>query len=210
MADVRLYGAAYSVYVQAGRMALHEKGVAYELVPVDVFADDRVPYAYLTLHPFGRIPALEHVDFRLYETSAITRYIDEAFDGPRLQPVEPRQRARMNQFISIADAYVYPHLVWGLYVELVSRAERGEAADDARVALAWELAPTCLKALTDLIDDDIWLCGDSITLADLHLAPMFALFLQVPGASEMMAGYPRLERWWRAVSEREAFTLSRG
>jgi glutathione S-transferase len=47
-------------------------------------------------HRFGKIPAFEHAGFRLYETGAITRYVDEAFPGPRLQPDDPRDRARMN------------------------------------------------------------------------------------------------------------------
>jgi glutathione S-transferase len=33
-----VFGAPYSVYVRAARLALEEKGVPYELVPVDIFA----------------------------------------------------------------------------------------------------------------------------------------------------------------------------
>ena len=58
MAKPVLYGADYSVYVRIARLALLEKGVAHELVPVDIFAADGVPSWYLGLHPFGRIPAL--------------------------------------------------------------------------------------------------------------------------------------------------------
>ena len=51
-----LYGAAYSVYVRAARLTLQEKGVAYRLVPVDVFSEEGVPADHLERHPFGRIP----------------------------------------------------------------------------------------------------------------------------------------------------------
>jgi len=40
MAKPTLYGANYSVYVRIARMALEEKGVDYELVPLDIFAAD--------------------------------------------------------------------------------------------------------------------------------------------------------------------------
>ncbi len=50
-----LYGAAYSVYVRAVRLALVEKGVEYKLVEVDIFG--AVPDWYAALHPFKRIPA---------------------------------------------------------------------------------------------------------------------------------------------------------
>jgi hypothetical protein len=95
-----LHGFRYSVYVRIARIALAEKGLTYEHVEIDPFAAD-VPIEYLTLHPFKRVPVLVDGDFALYETEAITRYIDEAFPGPALQPSEPRQRARMAQIISI-------------------------------------------------------------------------------------------------------------
>ena len=49
-----------------------------------------VPAAYLALHPFGRVPTLVHDGFALYETGAISRYIDRAFPGPALQPSSAR------------------------------------------------------------------------------------------------------------------------
>ena len=79
-------GAPYSVYVRAVRLALEEKGVPYEIVPVDIFAAGGPPPEHRARHPFGKIPAFEHAGFRLYEAGAITRYVDEAFPGPRLQP----------------------------------------------------------------------------------------------------------------------------
>ena len=106
-----VFGAPYSVYVRAVRLALEEKGVQYELVPVDIFALGAVPPEHKSRHPFGKIPAFEHAGFRLYEAGAITRYIDEAFPGPRLQPDDARARARMNQIISILDSYAYRTLV---------------------------------------------------------------------------------------------------
>jgi hypothetical protein len=87
-----VFGAPYSVYVRAVRLALEEKGVAYELVPVDIFAVDGPPSEHLTRHPFGKIPAFEHTGFCLYEAGAIIRYIDGAFAGPPLQPADPRNR----------------------------------------------------------------------------------------------------------------------
>ena len=45
---------------------------------------------YLALNPFGRVPTLVHDGFVLYETTAITRYIDEAFGGTRCSPAMPR------------------------------------------------------------------------------------------------------------------------
>jgi len=38
-----VFGAPYSVYVRAVRLSLEEKGVRYELVPVDIFALEGAP-----------------------------------------------------------------------------------------------------------------------------------------------------------------------
>ena len=92
---VILYGALYSVYVRIARLALEEKGVAYQLSEVDIFAEGGPPPGHLARQPFGRIPAFEHDGFELYETGAIARYVDEAFEGPALQPTEPRARAHL-------------------------------------------------------------------------------------------------------------------
>ena len=199
-----LYGADYSVYVRTARLALTEKTVDYDLVPVDVFAPDGPPRAYLSRQPFGRIPAFEHGDFALYETGATTRYVDEAFDGPRLQPDGAKARARMNQIISIADGYVYPILVWGIYVEQVSKPGSGREADGAKLAASLQKAPVCLKAIADLMSAGPWLCGDAVTLADFHLAPMIDYFMKAPVSAALMADVPELAVWWARISARSA------
>ena len=207
MADPIVYGAAYSVYVRAVRLTLAEKDVPYRLIEVDVFAPGGPPPEHLARHPFGRIPAFEHDGFRLYETGAITRYVDEAFAGPPLQPAGARARARMNQAIGIQDAYVYPNLVWGVYVERVEAPRRGRAPDETRIGRLLPRVETCLAAL-EALSDGPWLAGDAISLADLHAAPMFALFLQTPEGVALLSGFPRLARWWTAVSERPSFAAT--
>jgi len=69
--------------------------------------DDQAPDSYGELHPFCRVPVLQHDGFTLHETGAITRYLDEAFPGPSVPPKGPQARARVAQIISVVDAYVY-------------------------------------------------------------------------------------------------------
>src|SRR6185295_10551796 len=121
---------------------------------------------------FGHVPAFEHDGFRLYETGAITRYIDEGFAGPALQPASPRGRARMHQIISLLDNYAYQTLVWDIFVERIRAAFEGRKPDQARIAAALPLAETCLDELVELMADGPYLAGERISLADLHAAPM--------------------------------------
>ena len=188
--------------MRAVRLTLIEKGVAYDLVEADVFGnpDDRA--AQLGRHPFGKIPAFEHRDFRLYESQAIERYVDEAFDGPPLQPGDVRQRARMNQVLSVLDSYAYPHLVWGVHAERVEKPKHGRPTDEAKLADALAKSRTCLGALDRIMGDGPWLAGPSLTLADLHGAPMIDYFRGAPEGRAMLAEFPRLAAWWEPMSAR--------
>jgi glutathione S-transferase len=198
---VTLYGASYSVYVRAVRLVLAEKCVDYEHVEVDVFGSPRDKAAQQARHPFGRIPSLRHGAFELYESGAITRYIDEAFPGPALQPPLPRERARLNQMLSILDSYAYRALVWGVYVEAVQKPNSGDQPDGPALKLAMHQSDTCLAALEALADGGgPWLMGAQITLADLHAAPMFAYFGLAPEGEALIRSRPRLSAWWRSAA----------
>ena len=145
--------------MRIARLALEEKQVNYRLVEVDVFAENGVPQEHLKRHPFGRIPAFEHGDFHLYETGAIVRYIDDAFPGCRLQPTDPKARAKVNQMVGILDAYAYRTLVWDIYVERVVSAREGRLANEQKIAAALPRAAVCLSELDRLSDDAGFLIG---------------------------------------------------
>lgn len=200
----RLFGADYSVYVRTARLALLEKDVDHDLVPVDIFSGDGVPDWYLEHHPFKRIPAFEHGSLRLFETSAITRYVDEAFDGPSLQPSSPKDRAVMNQIIGIVDQYAYRAMVWGVYVERISNPRDGRAANDALIAGSLATARTCLDVLSGLIDRREWLASNALSLADLHVAPVMAYFAMAPEGEALLGEYSNLSLWWERMARRPA------
>ncbi|WP_175053808.1 glutathione S-transferase family protein [Paraburkholderia sediminicola] len=203
---VKLYGAAWSVYVRIVRLALEEKQVKYDLIEVDVFAETGVPREHLARHPFGRIPAFEHGDFHLYETGAIVRYIDDVFPGCKLQPTDPRARAKANQIVGILDSYAYRTLVWDIYVERVVSAREGRLADERKITAALPCAAVCLSELTRLSDDREFLIGGDVTIADLYAAPMFACFMQAPEAVPLMEGCEKLTYWWQRFAARHSMS----
>lgn len=205
--SVVVYGAAYSVYVRIVRMALHEKGVPYDLVPVDVFADEGLPASHLARHPFGRIPAFEHDGFALYETSAITRYVDEAFAGSPLQPAALLERARMNQIIAMLDNYAYLPMVWDVYVQRVLATEE-DAVDEARITSGLEKSRTFLQALSALLVGQRWLTGANVSLADIHAAPIFGLFGEAPEGRTLLSQFPKVLEWWQRVQARSSFAAA--
>lgn len=202
MSEVIVYGAPYSVYVRIVRLALEEKGVPYQLEEVDIFADDGPPEEHLARHPFGKIPAFAHGDFQLYETGAITRYIDAAFDGPPLAPDDVQARARMDQIIGLLDSYAYPAMVWDVFVERVQRPAQDAPSDEDRIRSGLETARRCLTALSDLKGAHAFLAGDHVSLADLHVAPMLIYFCMAPEGAAQLGKARDLSDWWSRLSAR--------
>ena len=210
MTDPVLFGAAYSVYVRIVRLALVEKRVPYRLVEIDIFAPGGPPADYIARHPFKRIPAFEHEGFQLYETGAITRYVDEAFPGPALMPNEVRARARVQQVIGIIDNYAYHSMVWGIFMECVRAPAQGRAADEQKIATSLLLAKTCLDALEDLAAPrGPALLGAEATLADLYLAPAMRYFTMAKEGADLLRARPRLTDWWRSMQERPSMAETR-
>jgi glutathione S-transferase len=203
-----VYGATYSVYVRAVRLVLEEKGISYHLSPVDVFAEGGPPAEHMTRHPFGRIPAFEYRGFHLYEAGAITRYVDEAFAGPSLQPSSPEDRARVNQVLSILDSYAYRTLVWDIYVERVSVPKRNRQPDEAKITVALPRAAVCLSALEQIMGEGPFLTGAELTLADLHAAPIFSYFAVAPEAEALLLGHRQLRRWWESMKARASMAAT--
>jgi len=209
MTGVDLYGLARSVYTRIARLALEEKGVPYALHEVEIFGPDGVPAEHLARHPFGRIPALEHEGFGLYETAAIARYVDEAFGGPALQPRDARQRARMGQIVGLLDAYAYRPMVWGVFVERVGQPLRGRAPDEARIADALAASERCLVALGALAPCRPHLLGTDLTLADLHAYPMLRCLSLAPEGAALLRRHQPLWRWLDAMAARPSVQRTR-
>ncbi|MBX9942613.1 MAG: glutathione S-transferase family protein [Reyranella sp.] len=198
-----LHGYHFSVYTRIARLVLVEKGVPYERVEVNPFSPG-VPAAYLALHPFGRVPTLVHDGFALYETGAISRYVDRAFAGPSLQPQDPRALARMDQIIGLVDSYGYWPLVRQVFVHGVFRKRTNGEHDPAELARGLVAAAKVLDALEALAAAETFLVGPALSLADLHLGAMIAYFAAAPEGAALLAGRPRLAAWWRQLRERSS------
>lgn len=74
------------------RIALNLKGVDYALVPVNLVAGEHKSAPFLDINPFGGVPVLEADGHFLSQSMAILEWLDEAYDGPSLLPVDITQR----------------------------------------------------------------------------------------------------------------------
>jgi glutathione S-transferase len=199
MSELIVHGVPGSPYVRAPLIACEEKGVAWKLAPLAV-GQSRQP-AHLARHPFGRVPAIEHDGFALYETQAILRYIDQAFAGPPLTPSDPRAAARMNQVMGVTDWYVFPSLSIGIAFNRVIAPMFGFPVDEAAVAAALPQARTCVKALEDLLGPNPFFGGATPSLADILAAPHLDFAAMAPEGADLLAGSPLLA-WLERMNAR--------
>lgn len=206
MATVTIYGAPYSTYTRAALLALQEKGVDYDLQMVDIFQP--IPDEHFERQPWGKIPVLDHGGFQVYETTAVTRYVDEAFPGASLQPADPKDRARMLQAISVIDSYAYKPIVTDLFVQRAAMPKMGQASDEQKIAAALPGAEKALDALVDLLGKDEWLAG-TFSLADIHFAPVYTYLSMTPEGQAMLEQRPTLKAWWERMSARPSMAATK-
>ncbi|HEX8624372.1 MAG TPA: glutathione S-transferase family protein [Allosphingosinicella sp.] len=199
MADpVHLHGYRYSVYNRIARVVLLSKKVEHRTIEVDPFAG--LSEEYLSLNPFGRVPALTHGAFRLFETSAITRYVDRAFEGPALQPEGAAALARMDQVIAVVDSYAYWPMVRQVSSHGFFRPCAGEPASREEVEAGLEASRKVLSFLDGVAAEGEVLTGHAITLADCHLAPMIDYFVRAEEGMAALSAHAALQRWWDRAS----------
>jgi glutathione S-transferase len=192
-APIRIHGYPVSTWTRTLRMTCAEKGLAYELVPVRYGSDE-----HGALHPFRRMPILEIGDTVIFESLAATGYVDEAFEGPSLQPVDPVGRAAMRTWMGVCGDYLFRQVVRGIPRDRQSTEEElgaaREALDRAESILGGE-GPGAEGA---------FLVGEAPTLADLYLAPQLANCREK--APELLAEHPRLASWLETIEQRPSFT----
>jgi glutathione S-transferase len=199
MDHVIVYGFQRSTFVNVARLVLCAKGVSFTFHDTEM---EMYSPEHLKRHPWNRVPVLQHGDFWLYETSAIVQYVDEAFAGPGLQPTDPRDRAKMHQWISNLNSYYYPYFIYRLTHETLVFPELGIAPDLAVVNEALpkvELGLTVLER--ELSDGRPFIVNGSPTLADYFMLPTFTALTFAPAGPGLLAKFPLVSQWFKRMIE---------
>lgn len=203
MSDVIVYGSPASTYVRTVRMALEEKGVGYTLEQVNI----REP-AYRERHPFGKMPAFRHGELELWESNAIAQYVDENFDGPALQPAEAVDRARMHQWVSAVNDYIYPTAIRQYALEYVFPSGPDGKPDREKLENGLAEARQRLKVFDQALSSQPYLAGDAVSVADFFLLPIAFYLGTLPEGRETMGGLPNIKAWHDRMAERPSFAAT--
>lgn len=172
MSELILHGFPVSTYVRTIRMACHRKGLEVELRPLKFRTD-----AHAALHPWKKMPILEHGEVRLFETLGIQHYLDHLAPEPRLVPDDPVLGAVALQWTSAFNDYVFhPALS-------VGRAIRhGETIiEDDAAGLR-----DALQVFDRAMGETGWLVDDEPRLPDLLLFPIVNYLVRLQGEGSLL------------------------
>jgi glutathione S-transferase len=190
-----------SPFGRAVLVALEEKGAPYRLVPVAP-GTARTP-EHLACHPFGRVPYVEHGGFMLYETAAIVRYVDRELPEPKLTPATPQAAARMDQLMNVNDWYLFQGVSNVIAFHRIIRPRlMGLNPDEDAIAAAMPKAHVVFNELSRLLGDSAYFVGESITLADVILAPQLDFFAATPEWEPLTANSPNIRQWLDRMNTR--------
>jgi glutathione S-transferase len=206
MSEFTVYGVPGSPYVRAALLGLEEKGCdwRFHAMPFGAF---KAP-EHLARNPFGRIPVLDHGDFRLYEVQAILRYLDRIIPEPRLTPRDPRAEARMNQICGITDWYFMPHVSAPITFQRIVAPKIGRPVDEARIADAIPRAQVCVTEISRLLGEQLFMAGGELSIADLMLAPHFVMFAETPEGAPMLQHHSNITAWVKRMNARPSMAAT--
>jgi glutathione S-transferase len=199
-ATLTVIGTPRSTYVRTVRMALAEKGLKYTYEPA---APHTPPVDAIS--PYGRVPVFRDGETALFETSAIVRYIDETFDGTPLLAPNARLRGQMEQWVSMINCHAYDAMVRRYVLHYVFPKGEGGAPDRETIDAALPEIEQLLGILDKAYGKRNFLIGDTVTMADLFLAPIVPYLGMFPESKALLAKVPNVNRAHAAIAERESF-----
>ena len=158
---MRLYSGPLSLFTSKVRIALAEKGLAYERVEVGWSLARRYEPHHpdvVALNPKRQVPVLVDGDVVVYDSTLILEYLEERQPEPALYPRDLAGRARARQLEAAADEILFPH-VWTLIDAGFYPAGAG-GRDEARLAAARAAISRICDEREKELGDRAFLCGD--------------------------------------------------
>jgi glutathione S-transferase len=172
-------------YVQRAVITLKLKKVPFELKSIDLRDP---PQWFRKISPMGKVPVLV-VDQKtpLFESAVINEYLDEITE-PRLNPLDPLQKARERAWIEYgSEVFADFYRVYTAETEPEFNAAVAEMFDDLQKLDSEVAGP--------------WFRGADFSLVDTSFAPLFLRLQLIPKLwnHEAWTGMPKVRSWADAL-----------
>ncbi|XP_031485077.1 glutathione S-transferase F13-like [Nymphaea colorata] len=203
---IKVYGLPRSTNTARVLACLLEKGLDYELIHVDVLNGEHKQQPYLSLNPFGKIPAYVEDDATvLFESRAITDHIASKYKekGTDLLGPELGGIAIVGLWMEV-EAHQFDAPASVLIHESVMRPAFGKAPDEALVRAQCEKLNKVFDVYEERLSKCKYLAGDYFSLADLHHLPCLHYIMASPH-SGLITSRMHVSAWWEDISSRAAW-----
>jgi glutathione S-transferase len=214
-------------------LVLHEKGLSFEDIRLDLAKKDQLKPDYLAINPNAVVPTLVDDGVPIIESSVICEYLDEKYPHNPLVPADIVERARMRAWMH----YIEEVAVGAIRVPSFNRAflyrfdgldqdrfeneeigkrkvrkelfqrmgsPQGFTSEDIDRSLE-QLGETCRRMDEAIAKKGPWLMGEQFTLADVLVMPSIDRMADL-GLSHIWEGkYPRVSEWYERLQARPAF-----
>lgn len=164
-----LYEHPLSPYSQKNKIALREKGIAFDLVTPDGMGVGSGGGAWAAANPRLEVPALVDGDVSVFDSTIIQDYIEERWPVPALLPATAAGRARVRMIEEVMDTQ-YEAATWGMMEVLVFRRVSG-ATGDALLARATAQIAALNGWLEAHLGDAPWFNGEAFGWGDIAVVP---------------------------------------
>ena len=189
---LKIYGIPLSPFVRKVHLALAYKGVDFESVPS--MPGDEAP-EFRAVSPLGKIPALQHDNFSVPDSSIILRYLDTEFPDKSIFPSGSRASATVCWLEEFADTKLVEGCSVFFRERFLNPTMFNLPTDDALVAEAeTKLMPPLLAYLETQVADSGYFTGESLSVADLAITSAFCN-AHYGGYQVDAATYPRLSAY---------------
>lgn len=195
---IQLFGNPASTCTRKVLTVLAETNTPYELSVIDLSKGEHKQPPHLARQPFGQIPVLDDDGFRMFESRAIARYLDEKTGGS-LTPKSIRERALMNQWQSVEQSNFSPAAMKFVYHYVFQRPQEQAVLDGAN-----KMVETTLGAISKSLAETPYLAGNQFSLADIGYMPYIEYTMGSP-LRATFEKFPHVMSWWNRVSERPSW-----
>jgi glutathione S-transferase len=157
---------------------------------------------HMAMNPNGKVPVLKDGNFSLWESNAIMCYVAAKDPNHRLLPVNPTERAKVDQWLFWQTAHLSPSL-GKLAYEYVWKARLGQGGpDEAAITAAMPEIERYLKVLDTTLAKSKWVAGSDLTVADFACA---AAFMTRDSIKLNLTPYSHVTTWLNAVESRPSW-----
>ncbi len=166
---ITLYDHPLSPYAQKVKIALREKGLAFETTMPGGLGAGGAAGAFVEASPRAEVPALTDGDTRVFDSTIILEYLDDAYPDTPMRPASPAERARVRMLEEVMDTH-FEAINWGLSeIRWFRRAEGAQA--EALFAAARAQTEGFYAWLEKQLGDREWFNGAAFGWGDLSVVP---------------------------------------